>query len=111
MATEDLFKGSKLSDNAMEMFDGPFFSDDGAHIPSQHSLGLDTNLYRQVPARASHTRPEDRGYTTPTYRRRTAELLPFVKRMPTWDPEERPTAAELLEDSSLDIFKDIFKDT
>ncbi|KAJ5146587.1 protein kinase [Penicillium bovifimosum] len=78
--------GGELCENAMEMFHGPFFDDDGNFLHQQ--LIPDRKIEDTLPLLEKKDR---------------YELLSFARKMLTWDPEERPTARELLEHSFLKL--------
>lgn len=78
------FPGGKLAKNALELYDGPFFSEDGKFLHQQ--LIPDRKIEDSLPLLDEKSRNE---------------LLAFLKRMLTWDPEERATARELLDDPFL----------
>ncbi|KAJ6019805.1 protein kinase [Penicillium canescens] len=78
--------GGELCENAMEMFGGPFFDDDGKFL--HEHLIPDRKIEDTLPLLEEKDR---------------TELLSFAKKMLTWDPEARATARELLEHPFLKL--------
>ncbi|KAI5460903.1 CMGC protein kinase [Mariannaea sp. PMI_226] len=86
---QDTYVEGRLVKNASECFGGPFFDDDGKFVHGdliRQARGLEA----EVPDCIREANEVD-------------QFLAFMRRMLTWVPGDRATAAELLDDPWLDV--------